>query len=211
MKRIVILGSSGAGKSTLAKELSSILRIKAYHLDRLFWLPGWIRKDRETRIDIMQNLVREKQWIIEGTYLKSSDLHVRMADTIIFTDLSSLVCLLPLIKRHYRDHARSRRDIPEGCKNKLSLHQMVKVQTFPLNERRIIKQKLRAYKAKQIIRLQSSYEVDHFLAHLKLIADEKRNAYRTVYVAKKELDDARILLTGERCNTKCDPPNLLFD
>ncbi len=93
MDKIVVIGSSGAGKSTLAKELSSILGIKAYHLDRLFWLPGWIRKDRDTRIDILQNLVREKQWIIEGNYFSSSDLHVLMADTIIFTG-SFFFCVL---------------------------------------------------------------------------------------------------------------------
>lgn len=192
MKRIVIVGSSGAGKSTLAKELSSILGIKTYHLDRLFWLPGWIRKDRETRIDILQNLVREKQWIIEGTYLNSPDLHVLMADTIIFTDLSPFTCFLRLIKRHYRDRARSRRDIPEGCTDKLTLHQMMRVQTFPLNGRRTIKYRLRTYSSKQIIRLKSGNDVDEFLARLELIANNKQESLQNnFYCPKKELDDTR--------------------
>ncbi|MGH2497345.1 MAG: hypothetical protein ACRDIV_21805 [Ktedonobacteraceae bacterium] len=183
MKRIVILGSSGAGKSTLAKELSSILGIKVYHLDRLFWLPGWIGKGPETRIDILQNLVREKQWIIEGNYFSSSDLHVLEADTVIFTDLSSLECLVRLIKRHYREHAHSRRDIPMGCTDRLTFKQVFKVQTFPLNEGRTIKRKLRTYKSKQIIRLRSSNEVDDFLARLDLNANKKRKTYRTTYIA----------------------------
>lgn len=188
IKRIVILGSSGAGKSTLAKELSSILGIKVYHLDRLFWLPGWIKKDRDTRIDILQKIVLEKQWIIEGNYFSSSDLHVQMADVIIFTDLSAFKCLLRLILRHCKDHTCSRRDIPAGCTNKLTLYQMVKVQTFPLNERRIINQKLqicRTNKTKRIIRLRSSKEVDHFLALLELVTNKKRKAYRTTYFARK--------------------------
>lgn len=194
MKRIVILGSSGAGKSTLARELSSILRIKAYHLDRLFWLPGWIRKDRETRIDILQNLVREKQWIIEGNYFNSSDLHLLMADTVIFSDLSSLECLVHLIKRHYRNHARPRRDIPEGCTDKLTLHQMVKVQTFPLNDRRAIKHKLIKCKSKPIVRLRSSNEVDEFLERLKLISDERETLTKEFMSQNKESDEEELLL-----------------
>ena len=191
MKRIVILGSSGAGKSTLAKDLSSILGIKAYHLDRLFWLPGWIRKDRETRIDILQNLVREKQWIIEGNYFSSSDLHLLMADTIILSDLSSFECLLRLIKRHYRDRTHSRRDIPEGCTDKLTLHQMVKMQTFLLNGRRTIEHRLIKGESKDVVRLRTNNEVDDFLAQLELITNKKRKAYRTTRLAKKELDEAR--------------------
>lgn len=157
MERIVILGSSGAGKSTLAKKLSSTLGMKVYHLDRLFWQRDWERKDRETRIDILQNLVQEKRWIIEGTYLNSSDLHLRMADTIIYSDIPPLICLLRLMKRHKRERRHYRRDIPEGCTDKLTLHQMV--QTLPLSDRRMIEQKLHIYSYKQIIRLRSSNDI----------------------------------------------------
>ena len=69
MNRVVIIGSPGAGKSTLARKLDSILNINVIHLDRVFWEPGWKEKPRETRIDILQKIVQEKQWIIEGTYL----------------------------------------------------------------------------------------------------------------------------------------------
>ena len=185
MKRIVILGSSGTGKSTLANELSSILGIKAYHLDRLFWLSGWIKKDPETRIDILQNLVREKQWIIEGNYPNLSDFYLPVADTIIFTDLSTFPCLLRIIRRHYRGNGHTRRDIPLGCTDRLTVQQMMKVTTFPLNERRVINQKLRFCKSKRIFRLRTNNEVDDFLARLELITNKKRKAYRTTRIAKK--------------------------
>src|SRR5260370_23338407 len=102
-EKIVILGSSGAGKSTLARELSRMLNIKVYHLDRLFWQRGWKGKTRDTRIDIIQDLVREQQWIIDGNYLSASELHLNAADTIIFLDISPLVCLQRIIKRHHYD------------------------------------------------------------------------------------------------------------
>src|SRR2546423_926971 len=100
MEKIVIMGSSGAGKTTLAKDLAPILKIKkVYHLDRLFWQRGWKEKTGGTRIDILQGLVREKQWIIEGNYFSVTELHLNAADTIIFLDTPPLVCLQRIMKR----------------------------------------------------------------------------------------------------------------
>src|SRR5947209_15643665 len=100
MKKIVIIGSPGAGKSTLASKLGPMLKIHVLHLDRLFWECGWKAKTRETRIDILQKLVMEKQWIIEGTYLHITELHLKAADTIIFLDTSPLLCLQRIRHRH---------------------------------------------------------------------------------------------------------------
>jgi adenylate kinase family enzyme len=84
MNKIVIIGSPAAGKSTLARNLGRILHINVVHLDRVFWEPGWKEKPKDTRIDILQEIVREKQWIIEGTYLGTSESRLNAADTIIF-------------------------------------------------------------------------------------------------------------------------------
>jgi len=173
MKKIVIIGSSGAGKSTLARELGSILKIKVFHLDRFFWQRCWKRETSDTRIDILQDFVREKQWIIEGSYLSSSELHLHEADTIIFLDIPPLVCLLRVMKRHLAYRRRSRRDIPEGCTDKLTLLRILKVLTFPLHDRRTIKQKLRSYNSKRIIWLRSRKQVRDFLAQQKQDGDEK--------------------------------------
>ena len=91
MDRIVIIGSPGAGKSTLARKLGLILQINVVHLDRVFWGPGWKEKPRDTRIDILENIVQKQQWIIEGTYLGSSEPRLKAADTIIFLDTAQLV------------------------------------------------------------------------------------------------------------------------
>ena len=84
MSRVVIIGSPGAGKSTLARDLGRKLNINIVHLDRIFWEQGWKEKPRETRIDILQKIVQEKQWIIEGTYLGASEPRLNASDTIIF-------------------------------------------------------------------------------------------------------------------------------
>src|SRR5579859_5120703 len=151
MKKIVIIGSPGAGKTTFARKLSPILNIKVYHLDRLFWESCWKAKARDQRIDILQDIVREKQWIIEGTYLKSSEPRLEAADTIIFLDMPPLLCLQCIVKRHLKYHGRSRCDIPEGCTDKLTLLRVLKVLAFPFRERRTLEKKLRNYESKRII------------------------------------------------------------
>ena len=185
MEKVVIIGSAGAGKSTLARKLGSKLNIKVVHLDRVFWQRGWKEKPRDTRIDILQDLVREKRWIIEGTYLSSSKARLNAADTIIFLDIPPLLCLWRIIKRHLEYHKHSRRDIPEGCTDKITALRILKILAFPFRGRRTLKQKLRNYKSKQIIWLRSSKEVEEFLAQQEQDADDKRNSSSTVLVAKE--------------------------
>jgi hypothetical protein len=186
MEKIVIMGSSGAGKSTLARKLGPILKIKkVIHLDRLFLQRDWKGKSNETRIDIMQDLVREKQWIIEGNYLSIFERHLNAADTIIFLDTSPLCCLWRLMKRHREYRRRSRRDIPDGCTDKLTLFLMLKVLAFPLLGRRMVEENLSKYNSKQIIWLHSGKEVKDFLAQQKRFANDMMASSTTVLVAKK--------------------------
>ena len=187
MKKVVIIGSSGAGKTTLAQALEPILNLKVYHLDRMFWMRDWKGKDRETRIDILQKISPEKQWIIEGTYPDSSVPGLEAADTIIFLDRSPFTCLCRVIARHWKSSTR-RRDIPEGCADILNGHRMWKVLTFPFRDRKRLIQKLDAYKSKRIIRLRSDKEVKDFLARQKLGADEREQE------AKYALPDALVFI-----------------
>jgi adenylate kinase family enzyme len=185
MKRIAIIGPPGAGKTTLAKELERIHEIKIYHLDRIFWQQGWKGKPRDTRIDILQRLVGEKQWIIEGFYLRSSNLRLEAADTIIFLDMPPLLCLQRIIKRHHEYSGRSRRDIPEGSTDKLTLLRMLKVLAFPLREGRKLEENLHRFPPEKVIRLHSTKEIESFLAQLELHIDEKRQSSKTPLVAEE--------------------------
>lgn len=173
MERIFIIGVSGAGKTTLAKRLGSILDRKVYHLDRVFWQRDWKAKDRETRIDILQHLVLERSWIIDGTYLSVSDPHLNVADTIIFLDMRPLLCLWRLIKRHFQYRNRARRDIPEGCTDRLTFLRIVKIPTFPINGRGIITQKLATCHSQQIVWLHTPEEVNNFVKRVEQETNEK--------------------------------------
>lgn len=177
MNRVVIIGSPGAGKSTLARKLGRILHKNVVHLDRIFWDPGWKKKPRITRIDILQEIVRKSDsWIIEGTYLGSSEPRLEAADTIIFLDTKAQVCLYRIFKRHFRQE-NIHRAIPEGCHDKLNLIRVLKVLVFPIRGRFMLKHRLRIYKSTHIIRLRSAKEVDNFLAELEVkVNNENQSA-----------------------------------
>ena len=186
MEKFVIIGSAGAGKSIFAQELSSILKIKVYHLDRIFWRHGWKERPRDERIDILQKIVQERQWIIEGTYLGSSAPRLDAADTIIFLDMNPLLCLQRIIKRHWGYRGRSRRDIPDGCHDELNLMRILKVLGFPVRGRIMLELKLCKYKSKQIIRLHSPKEIEEFLARLEPPDDKNKQFSKSLSPSRKK-------------------------
>jgi adenylate kinase family enzyme len=199
VKKIVIIGSAGAGKTTLARNLEFKLHLNAIHLDRLFWKrdwkgetkDNWKRETKDTRIEILDKIVQEKQWIIEGTYIGSSEPRLKAADTIIILDINPSICLLRILKRHRpfrrlkglilkqkREYQElKRRDLPEGCVDKLTLFRIFKVLVFPFQERRTLEQKLHYYNTKQIIWLRSSKEVEEFLAQLRQDVNDRRDLF----------------------------------
>ena len=118
MDKIVIIGSPGSGKSTLARKLGRKLQIQVVHLDRLFWNPDWKEKPRNTRIEILKERVRKRQWIIEGTYLDSSEPRLEAADTIIFLDIPFYVCLQRIIKQHFESN--------RGCISEIIRHDLTR-------------------------------------------------------------------------------------
>lgn len=180
MDKFTIIGSSGAGKTTLAKKLGSKLEMKVYHLDRFFWQPSWRRKSDETRIDILQNLVLQRRWIIEGSYLNSSELHLIAADTIIFLDISPFVCFWRRIKRHREYQEHPGRDLPMGSTDKLTLPVLLQILFFPFRARRKLEDNLSKFPSEKVIRLHSTKEIEKFLAQPEMYINEMRQSSSSV-------------------------------
>lgn len=181
MKKIVILGPSGAGKTTLAHGLGHTLKIKVFHLDRLFWQRGWKRKTWYERVEIVEQLIQqENTWIIEGSYLASFQPALQEADTIIFLDMAPLVCAIRVIKRHLTstDQVR-RRDIPEGCADRLTISHLWKVLTFTFHDRRKIKHCLLSYPPDHVLWLRSTKDVQDFLVQLERNTSTTMHSYQT--------------------------------
>ncbi len=50
-KKILIIGCGGSGKSTLARQMGEKFALPVVHLDKIYWLPNWVKK-------ILTNLIR---------------------------------------------------------------------------------------------------------------------------------------------------------
>jgi adenylate kinase family enzyme len=189
VEKIVILGSAGAGKSTLARMLGPIHHMKVIHLDRLFWGSNWKEQTKYARLEILENFIArgEQKWIIEGNYLHLSEFHVDTADTIIFLDISPLVCFRHLLKRHHEYDRCPRRDIPKGCIDRLTLQRIWKTLTFHFHGRKTIEQTLHKYENKNIVRLYSTKDIEDFLTKQERTTQDKKISYKTVSTNKEKI------------------------
>ncbi|QHS21755.1 DNA topology modulation protein [Virgibacillus sp. MSP4-1] len=168
MKRIAIIGSSGSGKSTLARSIGKILHIEVYHLDQLFWKPGWVLATLEEQKRIQHEITSQEHWIIDGTYSSTMDIRLKHADTIIFLDLPRLLCVYRVVKRriHYRN--RTRPDMGEDCEEKLDWEFLSYVWNFPKTNKPKIENYLLHRRANQeVIVLSSLKEIRIFLDKIR--------------------------------------------
>lgn len=120
MDRIVIIGCPGAGKSTAARRLARITGLPLIHLDRHYWLPGWVRPDDETWRVKVHDLVCQPRWIMDGNYSGTLDLRLAMADTLIHLDFSTFVCASRVMRRTLTRLGRQRgQELDERCPERL--------------------------------------------------------------------------------------------
>ena len=101
MGRVVIIGPGASGKSTLARQLGEITGLRVIELDKLFWQPGLLETPRHRWADLLQELIGESEWIMDGDLgpYDAIEVRLRAADTIIFLDLSLVRCAWRAVRR----------------------------------------------------------------------------------------------------------------
>ena len=114
IKKIAIIGCGGAGKSTLSTELGNLLSLPVFHLDNIYWNPNWVPSEHDDFIKRQEDIASNNQWIMDGNYGKTMDIRLDRADTIIFLDLPSIVCLWSVIKRYFKYKNTARPDMVSG-------------------------------------------------------------------------------------------------
>ncbi|GAC1397839.1 MAG: hypothetical protein NVS4B12_01300 [Ktedonobacteraceae bacterium] len=94
MAKIHILGGSGSGKTTLAQNLSSMLHVPYYDLDRIGLEKGIVTEDDAFAI------AEQLGWVSEGIYLIFTEPLLYQADTIVLLEVSWPVAAWRIIRRH---------------------------------------------------------------------------------------------------------------
>lgn len=120
-KMIAVIGPPGSGKSTLALKLSAITGLPLYHLDRIYWRPGWREISHEDFVHKQKELISGSSWIIEGNYHKTLKLRIDAADTVIFLDFNRFRCIGRVLKRSTIFRNRERVDMAEGCEERVDV------------------------------------------------------------------------------------------
>ena len=130
MQRILVIGSPGAGKSTLAHALARRTGLPLHHLDRMHWLPGWVERDRAEGLDAVRQVLAQDRWIIDGNYGSSLPLRLERADTVVWLDYPTWLCLGRALKRWWQYRGQSRPDMTEGCDERLNLEFLLYIAQF---------------------------------------------------------------------------------
>jgi adenylate kinase family enzyme len=149
MKKIAVIGSGGAGKSTFSLLLGKQLNLPVYHLDKLYWQPRWIKTPNEEWEKTLINLCKNECWIIDGNYKSTLDTRLDACDMVIFLDVNRYICIYRAIKRTLT--SKHRRDMAEGCEERINLAFLKFLWDFPRTTRPIIVKKLNAISHKKVI------------------------------------------------------------
>lgn len=168
MKRIMVMGvSPGVGKSTFARKLGERLDINVYHLDALFWKPGWVDSSLEEFASSQQGIVTLDKWIIEGNYSNTYDIRAQNADTIIYLEFPLLVCLYRVFKRWILNRGKTRPDMGEGCKEKIDYEFLRFICTTYNRRKEKMKDRFQAFQRmgvqKNIITFKGKKEIQAYL------------------------------------------------
>ncbi|MFR7761969.1 MAG: ASCH domain-containing protein [Eubacterium sp.] len=93
MKKIIIIGCPGSGKTYFAKELAEILNKKVFHMDNLYWNKDRTHISRDELVGIIDEIMEQSDWIIDGNYISTIEQRIKEADTIFYFDYSTEDCL----------------------------------------------------------------------------------------------------------------------
>lgn len=121
MQRVLVIGISGAGKSTLSRALAERTGLPLIHLDKEYWRPGWTMTPRDEWRPKVAELAAREHWIMDGNFDSSLDLRLPRADTLVWFDYPTLLCLWRAMKRVAKSYGRVRPDLAPECPERIDV------------------------------------------------------------------------------------------
>ena len=118
-QKLLIVGNGGAGKSTFARYLSERFSLPAVHLDKLWWLSGWVNRSQEEFDELLEFELAKQKWIIEGNFRRTFLKRLQACDGAIMLDIPPEQCLQSVYRRAEMYRVRTRTDMTEGCEEEV--------------------------------------------------------------------------------------------
>ena len=148
MQRVIVIGPCGAGKSTSAVELGRLLDLPVHHLDRLHWREGWVESSREELEAAVAPILAGERWLIDGNYGGTMAARLERADTVVYLDYPTWLCLWRALKRVLRFRRQVRPDMAPGCPERFDPEFFRYILTFNCGPRLRTEAKLMGHEAK---------------------------------------------------------------
>jgi len=164
VKRVVLVGSGGAGKSTLAILLGEKLGLPVVHLDQHFWLSGWRRLDIPRQQAVLDGLLAEERWIMDGDHIRTQPQRFSRADTVVFLDFPRYRCLARVISRARQHRGTNRPGMAQGCAERVNWQLLRWVWRYPKVERPLLLRNLQDLSPQiRVVVLKNDAEVERFV------------------------------------------------
>ena len=168
MKRVCVVGCGGSGKSTFANQLGEITGLPVLYLDIYFWQTGWVERKTDEWRSIVNDLLKQEQWIMDGNFNGTQDIRFAKADTIIFLDIPRYKCLINAMKRVVIYRNSRRIDMAEGCYERFDLDFYKWIWSYKKKHGVMLRERLKNLKnEKDIIILKNYKEMDKYLDKIK--------------------------------------------
>ncbi|MDO9628461.1 MAG: hypothetical protein Q7I99_01055 [Acholeplasmataceae bacterium] len=118
--KILVIGYSSSGKSTFSKRIGNVYNIPVLHIDKIFFSPNWVERDKTQVEQEIREFMKSDSWIIDGLYRNQARERFEIADQIFIFDFNRFKCLYGAVVRRVKFHNQIRDSIAEGCKERLN-------------------------------------------------------------------------------------------
>ncbi len=159
MKKVIIIGCPGSGKSTFGRRLCAITHLPLYHLDMMYWIKDKTTVPREVFLAKLCEVMKNDKWVIDGNYASTMEMRFREADTVVFLDYPTELCIDGLKSRK----GKPRPDMPwieigEDDEEFISF-----VRNYNKDQRNKVLQLIEKYSDKNIMIFHTREESEEFL------------------------------------------------
>ena len=101
--KISVIGYSASGKSTLAQDISQTYDLPLLHLDQVNFTENWQERDLDESINIVENFMKQDDWVIDGNYSKLKKTErLALSDIIVFLNFNRYNSLARAIKLYIK-------------------------------------------------------------------------------------------------------------
>lgn len=147
MKRLLVVGCCGSGKSTFSRALGERTGLPVVHLDQHYWRPGWVETPDDEWPEVVEGLIAEDRWIIDGNFGGTLPARLERADTVVHLDLPRSVCMRSVILRVIKGYGRTRPDLAPDCPERFDAEFIAYVWNFHRTQRPPVVEQLERFRA----------------------------------------------------------------